>query len=79
MRNKLWVYATGNVQLVPSLAYNLLSVTSASKKGKVVTFSKMKCEIRDKESNLLAVGHRERSLYYFDHDDTVHQACPTSE
>ena len=33
-----------DVLLVPSLAYNLLSVTSASKKGKVTTFSKMKCD-----------------------------------
>ena len=68
-----------NVLLVPSLAYNLLSVTSASKKGKIVTFSKMKCEIRDNKSSLLAVGRREGSLYYLDDDDTVHQACPTSE
>ena len=68
-----------DVLLVPNLAYNLLSVTSASKKGKVTTFSKMKCEIRDNKSNLLAVGHREGSLYYLDHDDTVHQACSSSE
>ena len=68
-----------NVLLAPSLAYNLLSVTSASNKGKVVTFSKSKCEIRDNESNLLAVGQREGSLYYLDHDDTVHQACPSLE
>ena len=68
-----------NVLLVPSLAYNLLSVTSASKKGKIVTFSKMKCEIRDDKSSLLAVGRREGSLYYLDNDDTVHQACPSSE
>ena len=66
-----------NVLLVPSLAYNLLSVTSASKKGKIVTFSKMKCEIRDNESSLLAVGWREGSFYYLDNDDTVHQACPS--
>ena len=39
----------------------------------------MKCEIRDAKSNLLAVGHREGSLYYLDHNDTVHQACPTSD
>ena len=68
-----------NVLLVPSLAYNLLSVTSASKKGKIVTFSKMKCEIRDNESSLLAVGRREGSLYYLDNYDAVHQACPSSE
>ena len=32
--------------LVPDLAYNLLSITSAAKKGKVI-FTEMRCEIRD--------------------------------
>ena len=50
-----------NVLLVSSLAYNLLRVTSGSKKGKVLTLSKMKCEIRDNKSNLLAVGQGEES------------------
>lgn len=68
-----------DVLLVSSLVYNLLSVTSTSKKGKVTTFSKLKCEIRDTKSNLLAVGHREGSLYYLDHDDTIYQACLSSE
>ena len=34
----------------------------------------MKSEIRDNESNLPADGKREGG-----HDDTVHQACPSSE
>ena len=63
-----------DVLLVPDLAYNLLSVTSASKKGKVTTFSKMRCEIRDAKSKLIASGCREGSLYYLDHGDPVHQA-----
>ena len=65
-----------DVLLVLDLAYNLFSVTPASKKGKVTTFSKLKCEIRDAKSNLLAVGCREGSLYYLDYDDLVQQAYP---
>ena len=54
-------------------------MTSASKKGKVTTFSTLKCEIRDAKSNLLVVGCREGSLYYLDYDDMVHQAYPSFE
>ena len=68
-----------DVLLVPDLAYNLLSVTSASKKGKVTTFSKMKCEIRDSKSKLIATGHREGSLYYLDHGGPIHQVCSASD
>jgi len=39
-----------DVLLVPDLVFNLFSITSASKKGKVTTFSEMKCEITDKGS-----------------------------
>ncbi len=68
-----------DVLLVPDLAYILLSVTSASKKGKVTTFSKMRCEIRNSKSKLIASGHREGSLYYLDHGGPRHQACPSSD
>ena len=64
----------GTLSGIQSFKYN-----ATSKKGKATTFLKMKCEIRDKKSNLLAVGHREGSLYYLDHNDIVHQACPTSD
>ena len=66
------------VLLVPDLAY-LFSVTSVSKRGKVTTFSKLKWEIRDTKSNLLAVGYKEGSLYYLDYADEVHQAYPSSD
>lgn len=49
-----------DVLLVPDLAYNLLSVTAASKKGKVTTFSEMICEIRDSKSKLMASGDIEK-------------------
>lgn len=68
-----------DVLLVPDLAFNLFSVTSASKKGKVTTFSEMKCEITDKGSNILATRYREGSLYYLKHSGVVHQACTTTD
>ena len=68
-----------DVLLVPDLAYNLLSVTAASKKGKVTSFSEMRCEIRDSKSKLVASGHREGSLYYLDHKGPIHQACSSSD
>ena len=55
-----------DVLLVQDLAYNLLSITSAAKKGKVTIFTEMKCEIRDSKSKLIAFGYREGSLYYLD-------------
>ena len=67
-----------DVLLVPDLAYNLVSVTAASKKGKVTTFSEMKCEIRDSKSKLVATGHRDGSLYYLDHGGPIHKACSSS-
>ena len=68
-----------NVLLVPDLAYNLLSVTSASKKGKVTTFSEMRCEIRDSKSKLIASGNREGSLFFLDHGGPIHQACSSCD
>ena len=68
-----------DVLFVPDLAYNLISVTSASKKGKVTTFTEKSCEIRDSKSKLIATGQREGSLYYLDHTGTPHQACPSLE
>ena len=68
-----------DVLLIPDLAYNLLSVTAASKKGRVTTFSEMKCEIRDSKSKLIASGHREGSLYYLDHRGPIHKACSSSD
>ena len=68
-----------DVLLVPNLAYNLLSITSASKRGKVTTFTDMRCEIRDFKSKLIASGHREGSLYYLDQGGPVHQACSSSD
>ena len=64
-----------NVLLVPDLAYNLLSITAASERGKVTTFTEKGCEIRDSKSTLVASGRREGSLYYLNQGETTHQAC----
>ena len=63
-----------DVLLVPDLAYNLLSITAVSKRGKVTTFTQVGCEIRDFKSKLVASGHREGSLYYLDHGGSTHRA-----
>ena len=68
-----------DVLLVPDLAYNLVSVTSASKRGKETKFSVLTCEIRDSMSKLIAPGYREGSLYYLDHSGSIHQACTSSD
>lgn len=63
---------------IPDLAYNLLSVSSAAKRGKVTIFSESKCEIKNAKAKLIACGHREGSLYYLDCDGApqeVHSMC----
>jgi len=60
------------VLLVPELAFNLFSVTSASKKGKLTTFSDLRCEIRGVNLWLVTNGYRDGSL---DHRELAHLAC----
>lgn len=45
-----------SILLVPDLAYNLLSINAASKKGKVTTFTEKGYEIGDPTSKLIASG-----------------------
>ena len=68
-----------DVLFVPDLAYNLLSITAASKWRKVTTFTEEVCAIRALESKLIASGHREGSLYYLDQQDDIHQVCTSQE
>lgn len=60
-----------DVLLIPELSYNLLSVTSAAKRGKMTTFNETTCEIKDSKSRVIALGHREGGLYYLDHGGPV--------
>ena len=64
-----------DVLLVPKLAYNLLSVTAAAKRGKVTTFSEVRC---DSTRRLVAVGSRNGSLYYLDCDSHAHQSTDSN-
>ena len=68
-----------DVLLVPDLAYNLLSVTAASKRGKNTTFCRSRCEIRDSKSKLVAAGRREGSLYYLNQEGCIHRAYSSSD
>ena len=79
LHNKLKKCTLHDVLLVPGLAYNLLSVTLASKRGKETKFSEMTCEIRDSKFKVVAIGRREGSLYYLDHGGPTHQAYTGSD
>ena len=81
LHNKLKKCTLHDVFLVPGLAYNLLSVTSASKRGKEIKFSEMTCEICDSKSKVVAIGRREGSLYmyYLDHVGPTHQVYTGSD
>ena len=60
--NKVKKCTLHDILLVPDLAYNLLSIPSASKRENETKFSEMTCEIRDCMSKIIATGHREGSL-----------------
>ena len=66
-----------DVLYVPDLAYNLLSITSASKRGKVAIFTSGGCEIRNLKSKLIASGYREGNLYYLNQKGPLHRAYPS--
>ena len=78
-QGKVQICTLHDVLLVPQLAYNLLSITSASKRGKTTTFTETTCEIRSLKSKLIAIGHREGSLYYLDQGGPVHHAFASSD
>jgi len=53
-----------NVLYVPSLAYNLVSVSRAAVAGKIVDFDDSGCEFRNEKGETVALGARQGSLYY---------------
>ena len=75
-QGKTQVCILRNVLFVPDLAYNLLSVISASK---VTTFCESKCEIRDSRSKLIATGQRAGSLYYLLHKENADYQASTTQ
>ena len=52
-----------NVLYIPGLSYNLLSVSQASKKGKLVKFTDSTCHILSKSHKLIAKPTKRGSLY----------------
>ena len=61
-------YGNKNVTLndvlyVPELAYNLFSVSAASKTGKVAVFNNKNCEIQTSDDKVVATGKRCGNLY----------------
>ena len=54
----------GEVLYVPTLAYNLLSVTKATEARKMVKFGETHGEIIDEEGNVVAMASKTGSLYY---------------
>lgn len=63
-----------DVLYVPSLTFNLFSVSKASKGGKSVTFVNDKVEVKLPNGNLVATGKRQGSLYYL---NTCHGQAAT--
>ena len=53
-----------DVLYVPTLAYNLLSVTKATEAGKKVTFGDTRAEKVDDPGEVVAVASKAGSLYY---------------
>ena len=51
-----------DVLLLPDLTYNHLSITCTSKRGKVTTFTDMRCEIRNSKSKLIQPSDTEKGV-----------------
>ena len=62
--NKLSSFELVNVLFVPELAYNLISVSTLTKAGKITSFYRKSCEIFDHQNELLAVANKRGELYF---------------
>ena len=74
-------YTMENALYAPDLAYNLLSVSKASKGGNTVEFKEDKCKITDSEGKLLAVGNKIGELYFVNCETKLENefACAATE
>ena len=52
-----------NVLYIPSLSYNVLSVSQASRKGKIVKFTDSTCHVLSKSHKVIAKATNRGSLY----------------
>ena len=53
-----------NVLFVPELSYNLFSVSSAVKSGKLVMFNEDECQIMDEASKIIMTANKKGNLFY---------------
>ena len=68
-----------DVLYVPSLSYNVVSVSKATKSGKTVTFDEDGCHILEGSQKLIANAKRVGNVYYLSYVDSGHHANPTVE
>ena len=62
---------------VPKLSYNLLSVSKATRSGKLFTFTESCCHLLDEKRNIVATGSKVGNMYYLnciDEQGTIHAA-----
>nr|QHA33696.1 Gag-Pol polyprotein [Atrato Retro-like virus] len=64
-----------NVDFVPELAVNLLSVSKITDKGHTVIFKQKGCKVVNPEGKVIATGGRENDLYKLHQNQTSVLAC----
>lgn len=67
--------SVNDVQLIPGLAANLLSVGKIVDKGYTVVFSRKGCEVIDKDGTCVATGSRSDGLFKLEQDKPKALAC----
>ena len=68
-----------DVLYVPSLFYNLLSVSRATQRGKVMKFGKVACHILNSNGKIIARATKVGSLYHLDCETTSESANVADE
>ena len=70
-----------NVQYVPNLSYNLMSVSQLGKTGKTTEFSGSGCKIKSKSGTVVASARSVGNLYYLNiaQCEQVHVVDQTKE
>lgn len=69
-----------NVQLIPELTANLLSVSQIVKKGHTVTFDKMGCVVSNNQGEVVATGSLKDDLFKLDQKMQMRSfACRTNQ
>lgn len=64
-----------NVELIPELAVNLLSVGKIVDQGHVVTFTKTGCKVVNPDGRVIATGNRSDGLFKLDQKPRTALAC----